>query len=124
MYQLLLLFESTLANLSVTPAVGYKASNIYFENEAYNETDHNINLDVITRAAVVYNNTKYYIGASLLAHTYDYHRKRFWINNTYGILQFYVGLKRSLLVLMYLGSKNNWRPWFSYSEKMSGLLQR
>lgn len=83
--------KNCLANLSVTPAVGYKASNIYFENEAYNETDHNINFDVITRAAVVYNNTKYYVGASLLAHTYDYHRKRFWINNTYGILQFYVG---------------------------------
>lgn len=83
--------KNCLANLSVTPAVGYKASDICFENEAYNETDHNINFDVITRAAVVYNNTKYYVGASLLAHTYDYHRKRFWINNTYGILQFYVG---------------------------------
>ena len=83
--------KNCLANLSVTPAVGYKASDICFENGAYNETDHNINFDVITRAAVVYNNTKYYVGASLLAHTYDYHRKRFWINNTYGILQFYVG---------------------------------
>lgn len=83
--------KNCLANLSVTPAIGYKKSAIQFDNDAYNERHGSVNFDIITRAAIVYNNTKYYVGASLLAHTFDYHKNRFWINNTYGILQFYVG---------------------------------
>lgn len=83
--------KNCLANLSVTPAIGYKHSDIYFDNTAYNEHHRSINFDIITRAAIVYNNTKYYVGASLLAHTFDYHKNRFWINNTYGVLQLYVG---------------------------------
>ena len=34
-----------------------------------------INFDLITRAAVVYNTNKYFIGASLVMHTYDYRKK-------------------------------------------------
>ncbi len=83
--------KNCLANLSITPAVGYKKSDIYFDNTAFNKHYRSVNFDIITRAAIVYNNTKYYIGASLLAHTFDYHKNRFWISNTYGILQLYVG---------------------------------
>lgn len=84
--------KNCLACLSVTPAVAYKQAYITSKEEDYDATAyHSINFDVITRAAIVYNNAKYYVGASLLAHTYDYHKKRFWINNTYGILQIYVG---------------------------------
>lgn len=83
--------KNCLANLSLTPAVGYKMSDITFDDTRHDVHSHSINFDVITRAAVVYNNTKYYVGASLLMHTYDYRKNRFWLNNTYGILQFYVG---------------------------------
>lgn len=84
--------KNCLACLSVTPAIAYKKAGITSKEEGYDaETYHSVNFDVITRAAIVYNNAKYYVGASLLAHTYDYHKKRFWINNTYGILQIYVG---------------------------------
>lgn len=83
--------KNCLINLSITPAIGYKKSYIYYDNSTYNKNYHSINFDVITRAAIVYNNAKYYIGASLVAHTYDYRKKEFWINNTYGILQFYIG---------------------------------
>lgn len=87
--------KNCLANLSITPAVGYKKSYIHMDNTQYNQHYHSINFDVVTRAAIVYNNTKYYVGASLLAHTYDYHKKQFWLNNTYGILQMYVGFNFS-----------------------------
>lgn len=87
--------KNCLANLSVTPAVGYKKSHVYMDDTQYNNHYHSVNLDVITRAAIVYNNTKYYVGASLVAHTYDYHKKQFWLNNTYGILQMYVGFNFS-----------------------------
>ena len=84
--------KNCLACLSVTPAIAYKKAGITSKEEGYDaETYHSVNFDVITRAAIVYNNAKYYVGASLLAHTYDYHKKRFWIKNTYGILQIYVG---------------------------------
>lgn len=33
-----------------------------------------INFDLITRAAVVYNTNKYFVGASLVMHTYDYRK--------------------------------------------------
>ncbi len=83
--------KNYLANLSITPALGYKESNIYSEQTASMKDYHTINCDIITRAALVYNNTKYYIGASLLVQTYNFHKKPFWLSNTYGILQFYVG---------------------------------
>lgn len=87
--------KNCLACLSVTPAVAYKLADIDSKDSDYNQNYRSINFDVITRAAVVYNNAKYYVGASLLAHTYDYHKKRFWVNNTYGLLQIYVGFNFS-----------------------------
>ena len=51
----------------------------------------NVNLDGIGRFAVVWNNTRWYAGASAVFHAYNYHKSRFSTNNVFGSLNVYVG---------------------------------
>ena len=51
----------------------------------------NVNLDGIGRFGIVYNNMKWYAGASVIVHTNNYHKPRFRTNNTFGSLNVYVG---------------------------------
>ncbi len=51
----------------------------------------NINLDVIGRFGLVYNNTRWYAGASAIVRSYNYRKPRFEVNNTFGSLNFYLG---------------------------------
>ena len=51
----------------------------------------NVNFDLITRAAVVYNTNKYFVGASLVMHTYDYRKRNFSLTNTFGTVRVYAG---------------------------------
>lgn len=83
--------KNCLACLSVAPAAAYKRSRIYSQYEENNDRHHNINFDLITRAAIVYNNSKYFAGVSWVGHTYDYKQEYFSMKNTLGTLQFYVG---------------------------------
>ncbi len=83
--------RNCLACVSIAPAVAYKRSRIFSQYEENNDRHHNINFDLITRAGVVYNNSKYFIGASWVGHTYDYKQKYFSMNNTLGTLQLYIG---------------------------------
>lgn len=79
-----------LANFSFTPAIGYK--NTSFKLEKSSEFIKNINFDLITRAAVVYNNSRYYIGASFISHSYSYRKKNLSIDNGFGTLNLYMGI--------------------------------
>lgn len=88
--------KNCVANISLLPAIGFKKSKIDGGNpENENAIKHNwikdINFDLITRAGVVYNNSKYFIGASLVAHTYDYKKENFSLTNFFGTLRVYVG---------------------------------
>ncbi|MBQ4392777.1 MAG: DUF4421 domain-containing protein [Prevotella sp.] len=51
----------------------------------------NINIDGIGRFGLVYNNMKWYAGASVILHTYNYHKSRFSTNNTFGSFNIYIG---------------------------------
>ena len=51
-----------------------------------------INFDLITRAAIVYNNSRYYAGASLVAHTYSYTKNSLSILNGFGVINVYFGV--------------------------------
>ena len=51
----------------------------------------NVNLDGIGRFGVVYNNMRWYAGASIIVHTNNYHKPRFRTNNTFGSMNMYVG---------------------------------
>ena len=81
--------KNCLANISLTPAVGYKNSSLRLKSSK--EFLSNINVDFITRAAIVYNNSKYYAGASVVSHTYSYSKNSLSIINTFGTINLYVG---------------------------------
>ena len=79
------------SNLSLLPGIGYKKSKIDdndFRNESWIK---DINFDLITRAGVVYNNAKYFVGASLVLHTYDYRKPSLSVTNSFGTLRIYAG---------------------------------
>lgn len=50
-----------------------------------------VNLDGIGRFGVVYNNTRWYVGASAILRTNNYHTSRFTANNIFGSFNAYVG---------------------------------
>lgn len=83
--------KNWVSNLSLLPGVGYKKSKIDdqdFKNEHWIK---DINFNLITRAAVVYNNSKYFVGASLVMHTYDYRKPNLSVTNSFGTLRIYAG---------------------------------
>lgn len=82
--------KNFLANISVTPAIGYK--NTSFKFKSGKEFIKNINFDLISRAAIVYNNARYFIGASLISHTYSYRKTNLSIVNGFGTLNIYAGI--------------------------------
>lgn len=79
-----------LLGASFSPALAYKYSKI----NKYKETPlsiKNLNLDFITRAAIVWNNTKYFAGASLIINNYDYRKDDFSLTNGFGLINIYCG---------------------------------
>ena len=82
--------KNWLANISVTPALGYKHSKKSTEEER--SIFKNINADLVSRAALVYNNTRYFAGASVVAHAYTYHRSTISIVNGFGVVNVYTGI--------------------------------
>ena len=51
----------------------------------------NINLDGVGRFALVYNNSRWYAGASAVMHAYNYRKSRFYTNNVFGSVNVYIG---------------------------------
>ncbi len=82
--------KNCLANISATPAIGYK--NTSFKFEINKEFIKNINFDLIFRAALLYNNARYFAGASLVSHTYSYRKTNFSIVNGFGTFNVYTGI--------------------------------
>lgn len=78
-----------IANISLTPGLGYKNTSLYLEDGK--DILSNINFDLTTRAAVVYNNSKYFAGASIVSHTYSYSKETVSILNGFGIINVYLG---------------------------------
>ncbi len=83
--------RNCLASLSLTPAIAYKASDVDAEIQEAKSWYRHFNLDFLLRAGVVYNNGKYFAGASFLGKNYNYHRANFSLDNGFGTLQVYVG---------------------------------
>lgn len=79
------------SNFSLLPGIGYKKSKVDdndFRDESWIK---DINFDLITRAGIVYNNAKYFAGASLVLHTYDYRKPSLSVTNSFGTLRIYAG---------------------------------
>ena len=85
--------KNCLFNISLAPAIGYKYSTV--DGNPSSSTPFNFKdftLDFITRVGLVWNNTKWYGGASLVLHTYDYKKDKLSITNSLGYLKIYFGM--------------------------------
>lgn len=87
--------KNCLLNISLLPAIAYKKARIN-DQPTQSGTDwaqwiRDINFDLITRAGITWNNSKYYVGASLVLHTYDYRKPTFSMTNSFGSLRIYMG---------------------------------
>lgn len=71
--------------------MAYKSSDISVEASEVEDTSDKFSVDFLTRAGVVYNNRKYYVGASFVGQVFNYHRSSFSLLNGFGVLQIYAG---------------------------------
>lgn len=77
---------------SASLALAYKHSHgDMAENNDSGFSFDNVNIDGIGRFGIVYNNTRWYAGASAILHSYNYRKPRFATNNVFGSLNFYIG---------------------------------
>ncbi|MBQ8988682.1 MAG: DUF4421 domain-containing protein [Prevotella sp.] len=72
-------------------AVSYKTSYGRMADEKKGFDIGKVNPDAIGRFALVYNNSRWYAGASAIFRTNNYHTSRFKANNVYGSLNAYIG---------------------------------
>ena len=82
---------------SLSLALAYKTSMGETDRKSSSQKDEgfdfsNFNIDGIGRFGIVWNNTKWYAGASAIVRAYNYHKSRFAANNIFGDLSIYVGL--------------------------------
>jgi len=82
---------------SLSMALAYKTSLGETEKKYDTQKDSgfdfgNFNIDGIGRFGIVWNNTKWYAGASAIVRAYNYHKSQFAANNIFGDLCIYVGL--------------------------------
>lgn len=87
---------------SLSLAMGYKKAKGETAKEAYedmpiNNTSkgfdfNNFNFDGVGRFGLVWNNTKWYAGASAIVRAYNYRKSQFAANNVFGDVCIYVGL--------------------------------
>ncbi|MCF0194008.1 MAG: DUF4421 domain-containing protein [Bacteroidaceae bacterium] len=81
--------KNLMLGVCLTPAIGYK--HIY-GNPTNSNAGNKINFDVIGRAALVWNNNKYFAGLSLVVHNYNFANDEIRISDTFGTLNLFVGL--------------------------------
>ena len=87
--------KNWLFNASVSLGVAYNQSSSDTEHSKFDLKEFsfkNINFDGIGRFAVVWNNTKWYVGTSAIIHSYNYKKEQFSTNNSFGSLNIYVGV--------------------------------
>jgi hypothetical protein len=85
--------KNFLANLTFSPTIGYNLS----EGEKFNAKEYlfdleALNFDFISRASLVWNNSKYFAGFAVVAHTYSYKKPTFSIRNSLVTASIYAGL--------------------------------
>ncbi len=84
--------RNMLFNLSLMPSVGYKQrEGAAFQRGTIIKDVRNFNIDLISRAAVVWNNTHWYCGLSYVGHLYNFREQKYSLINNVNYLYFYVG---------------------------------
>lgn len=81
-----------LLSVSLTPSVGFKqAKGERLRSDLLWTGVKNMNFDFVSRVGLVWNNTKWFAGASLISHLYDYRRDRMSLTNSINYLNVYAG---------------------------------
>lgn len=84
--------KNCLLAISCTPAIGIKkAKGERLQGEEFWVNMKNLNFDFVSRVGLVWNNTHWFAGASLISHLYDYHKDRIALTNSLNYLNIYVG---------------------------------
>ena len=82
-----------LLGVSVMPAIGYKRTKgERLRGDELFVSIKNLNFDCISRLGLVWNNTRWFAGLSLVSHLYTYTEKRLTLTNGVNFLNLYVGL--------------------------------
>ncbi len=87
--------KNWLFNASLSVGVAYNQSSSDVEDVHFdfkNFRFSNFNFDGIGRFGIVWNNTRWYVGASTIIHSYNYKKEQFSTNNSFGSLNIYVGV--------------------------------
>ena len=87
--------QNWLFNASLSLGVAYNHSRSDVEKSKFdfkNFNFKNFNLDGVGRFGIVWNNMKWYVGASTIIHTYNYKKDHFSTNNSFGSVNIYVGV--------------------------------
>lgn len=85
--------RNLLFNISLCPSLGYKkTSGIPWSEDVLINDVRSFNFDFTTRAALVWNNARWYAGTSFVNYVYGYKRSYFNFRNSISYLNFYVGL--------------------------------
>jgi hypothetical protein len=88
--------------VSLSPGLAYNVTYYNADNIAAGSTTEQdtqfrhfsldkLNIDFITRLALVYNNNKYFAGMSFRFHSFDYKNRHVNMNNSFAYLHFYLG---------------------------------
>lgn len=83
-----------LAAASLALSMGYKSSAGELLADEHIERDFsfsNLTFDATGRFGVVWNNTRWFAGMSAIMHSYNYRKRQFSTNNTFGSINFYLG---------------------------------
>lgn len=82
-----------LFSVSVAPSIGFKqARGERFKGESFWLNVKNMNFDFISRFGLVWNNTRWFAGASFINHLYDYRRDRLSLTNSLNYFNVYFGV--------------------------------
>lgn len=88
--------KNWLLGASLSVALAYKWSSGDTDEPADDFSFKNVNLDGIGRFGIVWNNTKWYFGSSVIVHSYNYRKSRFSANNIFGSMNIYCGFNFGL----------------------------
>lgn len=104
------LFSSSLS-LAISHKQSVSDTKHIFENieESFNFRDFkfsNLTLDGLGRFGIVWNNDRWFAGASAIVHAYNYSKSKFYTNNTFGSLNAYFGVNFGTKK-KYRNAKNN-----------------
>ena len=85
-----------LFNISITPALGYKKTKgESWDKDVLLNDVRTLNIDFTSRAAIVWNTSRWYVGTSFINYIYGYNRTYFNFRNSISYLNFYVGVNFS-----------------------------